>query len=53
LTFVTLFVVGALRGLVTIDRWWKAGLEMLLLGAAVAVGAYGSGLLVARLLAAG
>ena len=53
LTFVTLFVVGALRGLVTIDRWWKAGLEMLLLGVAVALGAYGSGLVVAHLLAGG
>jgi VIT1/CCC1 family predicted Fe2+/Mn2+ transporter len=53
LTFLTLFVVGALRGLVTIDRWWKAGLEMLLLGVAVAVGAYASGLVVARLVAAG
>ena len=51
LTFLTLFVVGALRGLVTIDRWWKAGLEMLLLGVAVALGAYGSGVLVAHLLA--
>lgn len=53
LTFLTLFVVGALRALVTIDRWFRAGLEMLLLGAVVAIGAYGSGLLVARLLAGG
>jgi VIT1/CCC1 family predicted Fe2+/Mn2+ transporter len=53
LTFLTLFVVGALRGLVTIDRWWRAGLEMLLLGVAVAVGAYASGLVVAQLLAGG
>jgi hypothetical protein len=44
-----LFTVGALRGFVTIGRWWAAGLEMLLLGAAVAVAAYGSGVIVARL----
>jgi len=50
LTFVMLFTVGALRGVVTIERWWAAGLEMLLLGAAVAVAAYGSGVIVARLL---
>ena len=50
LTFVMLFTVGALRGFVTIERWWTAGLEMLLLGAAVAVAAYGSGVIVARLL---
>lgn len=52
LTFVMLFTIGALRGLVTIERWWEAGLEMLLLGAAVAIAAYGSGLLVAKLIAA-
>ena len=52
LTFVMLFTIGALRAVVTIDRWWVAGLEMLLLGVAVAIGAYGSGLIVARLLAA-
>jgi vacuolar iron transporter family protein len=49
LTFVTLFTVGALRSLVTIERWWRAGLEMLLLGVAVAIAAYGSGLVVAGL----
>ena len=52
LTFVMLFAVGALRGLVTIERWWTAGLEMLLLGAAVAIAAYGSGVIVARLVSA-
>ena len=31
-TFSALFGVGALRSLVTIDRWWTAGLEMLGLG---------------------
>jgi vacuolar iron transporter family protein len=43
LTFATMFVVGALRSLVTVERWWRAGLEMLLLGMAVALVAYGSG----------
>jgi VIT1/CCC1 family predicted Fe2+/Mn2+ transporter len=47
LTFVTLFGIGALRSLITIDRWWAAGLEMLLLGVAVALAAYGSGAFVA------
>ena len=51
LTFATLFAVGALRSLVTVERWWTAGLEMLLLGVVVAVAAYGSGLLVAGLVA--
>ena len=49
LTFAMLFTVGALRGLVTVERWWVGGLEMLLLGALVAVAAYGSGLVVAGL----
>ena len=53
LTFAMLFTVGALRGLVTIQHWWAAGLEMLLLGAAVAVAAYGSGVIVARLVSGG
>ena len=43
------FVVGSLRSLVTVDRWWTAGLEMLLLGILVAAAAYGSGALVATL----
>jgi VIT1/CCC1 family predicted Fe2+/Mn2+ transporter len=46
LTFSALFVVGSLRSLVTVDRWWTAGLEMLGLGAVVAVAAYASGALV-------
>jgi VIT1/CCC1 family predicted Fe2+/Mn2+ transporter len=53
LTFATLFSVGALRAVVTVDRWWVAGLEMLLLGLAVAAAAYGSGSIVARLMMAG
>ena len=51
LTLVGLFVIGSSRSLVTVDRWWVAGLEMLLLGAVVAGAAYGSGALVAWLLA--
>ena len=49
LTFVTRFAVGALRAAVTTDRWLSAGLEMLLLGVAVAVAAYGSGALIASI----
>ena len=49
LTFGALFLVGALRSLVTVDRWWAAGLEMLALGAVVAVGAYASGAFVSWL----
>ena len=52
LTLLTLFVVGSLRSLVTIDRWWTAGLEMLLLGVLVAAAAYGSGAMVAALIGA-
>ena len=43
LTLVGLFGVGSMRALVTVDRWWLAGLEMLGLGAVVAAAAYGSG----------
>lgn len=50
LTFAALFLVGSLRALVTIDRWWMAGLEMLGLGAVVAVAAYGSGAFVSWLI---
>ena len=50
LTFVALFAVGASRAAVTLDRWWSAGLEMLLLGIVVAAAAYGSGALVAEIL---
>jgi VIT1/CCC1 family predicted Fe2+/Mn2+ transporter len=51
LTFLALFTVGSLRALVTIDRWWAAGLEMLGLGAVVAIAAYGSGAFVSWLIA--
>ena len=49
LTFLALFVLGASRALVTIDRWWRSGLETLLLGAVVALGAYGAGMIVSAL----
>ena len=45
-TFATLFLLGALRALITKDRWWMTGLETLLLGAVVAGAAYGAGRLV-------
>jgi VIT1/CCC1 family predicted Fe2+/Mn2+ transporter len=49
LTLATLFVVGSLRSLVTVDRWLRAGVEMLVLGILVAAAAYGSGAIVAAL----
>ena len=39
----TLFGVGAARSLVTASRWWSSGLEMLGLGAVVAIVAYVTG----------
>jgi VIT1/CCC1 family predicted Fe2+/Mn2+ transporter len=45
-TFATLFLLGALRALITRDRWWVSGIETLLLGAVVAAAAYGAGRLV-------
>jgi VIT1/CCC1 family predicted Fe2+/Mn2+ transporter len=51
-TLASLFAIGAARALVTVDRWWVAGLEMLGLGIVVAAAAYGSGALVARLVGA-
>ena len=50
-TIAGMFAVGASRALVTRIRWWKGGFEMLGLGAAVAALAYGSGRLVAALVA--
>jgi VIT1/CCC1 family predicted Fe2+/Mn2+ transporter len=46
-TLATLFVVGALRSAVTALRWWKAGLEMLTVGALAAAVSYGVGWLIA------
>ena len=50
LTLFAMFAVGALRSLVGTLRWWRGGVEMLLLGGAVAGIAYWSGALVARLI---
>jgi VIT1/CCC1 family predicted Fe2+/Mn2+ transporter len=47
MTLTALFGVGASRAIVTVDRWWSAGIEMLLLGVLVAAAAYASGYLVA------
>jgi VIT1/CCC1 family predicted Fe2+/Mn2+ transporter len=49
LTLVALIVVGASRALIASVQWWKAGLEMLGLGAVVAALAYASGAIVAAL----
>lgn len=40
MTVLALFVVGSLRVYVTGKRWWKSGLEMLLVGGAAAIVAY-------------
>ena len=53
LTIAALFGVGASRAIVTVDRWWVAGLEMLLLGMIVASVAYGSGFFVAGIINGG
>jgi vacuolar iron transporter family protein len=50
LTLATLFTIGASRSLVTVSRWWTAGIEMLALGIVVALAAYISGAIVSRLL---
>jgi VIT1/CCC1 family predicted Fe2+/Mn2+ transporter len=49
LTGAALFSVGVARAAVTRDRWWRTGLEMLMLGGFVAAAAYGAGALVAAL----
>lgn len=46
---VTLFLTGALRTLITGINWFRGGLEMLGVGSAAAVIAYGVGYLIARL----
>jgi VIT1/CCC1 family predicted Fe2+/Mn2+ transporter len=48
-TLATLFLVGALRATVTRLRWWRAGLEMLVVGAAAAAASYVVGVMLARL----
>ncbi len=51
LTLCALFAVGASRALIASIRWWAGGVEMLGLGAVVAAVAYGSGALVAAIVA--
>lgn len=48
-TFLAMFAVGASRALIANVRWWKAGCEMLGLGAVVAALAYASGAIVAAM----
>src|SRR5688572_31694647 len=50
LTLAALFTVGAARATLTLERWWRAGLETLSLGALVAIAAYGASALVAAAL---
>lgn len=49
-TFLTLFLLGTARAAITTERWWKTGLETLMLGALVALAAYGAGVVVAAAL---
>lgn len=53
LTLAAMFAVGASRAAITNVRWWRAGSEMLLLGALVAALAYACGALVAALVDGG
>jgi VIT1/CCC1 family predicted Fe2+/Mn2+ transporter len=49
LALATLFGVGAARSFVTKRRWWRDGLEMLLVGFLAAAVAYGVGALLGRI----
>jgi VIT1/CCC1 family predicted Fe2+/Mn2+ transporter len=51
MTFAAMFLLGAVRAVITAERWWRTGIETLLLGALVALAAYGAGLVVAAALA--
>ena len=53
LTMVALFTVGAMRSMISTVAWWRAGVEMLILGVIVAMVAYASGAVVAAVLAGG
>ncbi len=53
LTFATLFLLGAARGVITGARWWVTGLEVLGLGAVAGTVAYGAGMAVAKMIAGG
>jgi VIT1/CCC1 family predicted Fe2+/Mn2+ transporter len=48
-TLVTLFAVGSSRALVTGLGWWRAGLEMLAVGAAAAAVSYAVGAAISRI----
>jgi vacuolar iron transporter family protein len=48
-SMMAMFAVGASRASIAKVRWWSAGLEMLVLGAVVALVAYASGRVVATL----
>ena len=50
ITMGTLFLVGASRSIVAPMRWFRAGLEMLVIGALAAGIAYGIGALIASLM---
>ena len=50
LTMAALFAVGAGRAVVTVDTWWRSGLETLALGAIVAAAAFGAGSLIAHVM---
>jgi VIT1/CCC1 family predicted Fe2+/Mn2+ transporter len=45
ITAISIFVVGSLRSLIIAKSWFKAGMEMLLIGGAAATVAYGIGYL--------
>jgi VIT1/CCC1 family predicted Fe2+/Mn2+ transporter len=49
LTGITLFTLGALKTRLTLKRWWKSGLEMLVVGGIAAAAAYGVGVALAGL----
>jgi VIT1/CCC1 family predicted Fe2+/Mn2+ transporter len=50
MTMAALFGVGAARATVTLDRWWRTGLEMLGLGALVAAAAFAAGAVIVRVI---
>ena len=50
LSFVTMFAIGAARALISNVSWWRAGSEMLGLGAVVTAVAYASGAVIAALI---
>jgi len=49
MTFVTIFIAGSARSYVTGKRWWKAGIEMTLVGGLAACAAYVVGYLLGGL----